>query len=144
MAETRTYDSSKVMVIVAGMPMIGLAPDTFVNVEPLSDMVTSRSGADGEVARSRNNDRRMRVTITLLGTSPANDILSGLVAADELSGSAMFPITVQDLRGTTNFLAPQGWIARKPNISLGGEVGDKEWIFETGAPSVYHIGGNLS
>lgn len=144
MAEVRTYASDRVMVIVDGVPMIGLAPDTFVNITPLSDMVTSQVGADGEVARSRNSDRRATVEITLLGTSPANDVLSGMVAADELSGSAMFPVTVQDLRGTSMFAAPQAWIRRKPDMSFGGEVGTKTWTLEAGAPSVWNVGGNMT
>lgn len=124
--------------------MTGLAPDTFVNIEPMSDMVTSKVGADGEVARSRNSDRRVTIEVTLLGTSPSNDLLSGMVAADELSGSAMFPVTVQDLRGTTMFLAPQAWIRRKPAIGFGGEVADRTWTLEAGSPSVWHVGSNLA
>lgn len=144
MPETRTYASDLVLVIVGGVPMTGTAPDTFVNIEPTSDMVTSQVGADGEVARSRNSDRRATIEITLLGTSPSNDVLSGMVAADELSGSAMFPVTVQDLRGTTMFLAPQAWIRRKPNITYGGEVGTRTWTLEAGAPSIWLVGGSFT
>ena len=144
MPEVRTYASDRVMVIVGGIPMTGTAPDTFVNITPMNDMVSSQVGSDGEVARSRNADRRTTIEITLLGTSPSNDVLSGMVAADELSGSAMFPVTVQDLRGTTMFLAPQAWIRRKPDIGFGGEVANRTWTIEAGAPSVHHVGGNLA
>ena len=109
-----------------------------------SDMVTSQVGADGEVARSRNSDRRVTIEITLLGTSPSNDVLSGLVVADELSGSAMFPITIQDLRGTTMFLAAQCWVKRKPDVGFGAELATRTWQFEAGAPSVHHVGGNFT
>ena len=144
MPEVRTYASDRVMVIVGGIPMTGLAPDTFVSIAPMSDMVTSQVGADGEVARSRNADRRVTIEITLLGSSVSNDALSGMVAADELSGSAMFPVTVQDLRGTTMFGAPQSWIRRVPDVGFGGEVGTRTWTLEAGAPSNHYIGGSFT
>jgi len=143
MPEVRTYAPDRILVLVGGIPMNGYAEDTFVEIAPAADMVTSQSGADGEVARSLSTDRRCTITITLQQTSPANDVLSGWLATDQMTGGTMFPVAVQDLRGRTMFAASQAWISRQPTVGFGREVGTREWQIQTGPPSVYFVGGSL-
>lgn len=143
MPEVRTYAPDFVLVIVGGIPLSGFAEDSMLTLAPMADLVTSSSGADGEVARSLNTDRRFTLTLTLQQTSPSNDVLSGIAAADRLSGGRMVPVMVQDLRGRTMFMAEQGWVSRLPDIGFGREAGDREWQITTGPPSVWFAGGNL-
>jgi hypothetical protein len=141
--EVRTYASGRVLVLVGGVPMTGLAEDTFVEIAPMTDRVTSASGADGEIARSVSSDRRHTVTITLQQTSPSNDVLSAFATADLYTGGAVIPVMVQDLSGRTLFAASQGWISTMPSITFGAEVGTREWGLTTGAPNIFTVGGNL-
>jgi hypothetical protein len=142
-SEVRTYGSGQVLVLVGGVPLTGLGEDTFVEIAPMTDRVTSAVGADGEIARSISSDRRHTVTITLQQTSPSNDILSGFAQVDELTGSAVLPVLVQDLTGRTMFAASQGWISGMPTVSFGNEVGTREWVLTTGKPTIFTVGGNL-
>jgi hypothetical protein len=140
----RTYNSDKVVVTVGGVPLEGLADGTFVEIEPMTDSVTSQAGADGEVARAISTDRRHSVKITLQQTSQSNTVLSGLFELDQASqGGFMAPILVQDLSGVTNFTAAQAWIKRPPTIGFSKGVETRVWTFETGRPSVYLVGGNF-
>jgi len=66
-----TYNPSRVMVIMHGFPLSGFADGTFVNITMPSDGITSVAGADGEIARAINSDRRCTVTVTLQQTSLA-------------------------------------------------------------------------
>ena len=142
--EVRTYNPARVLVLVAAIPMQGFSDGTFVEIAPMADRVSSKSGADGEVARSISSDKRHTVTITLQQTSPSNDVLSGMALADELSGGGLpVPIMVQDLSGRTLFAADRGWIRSVPSQAFGVEVNDREWVLETGKPAVNIIGGNL-
>ena len=141
--EVRTYNPDRVTVIVGGAPMQGFGEDTFVEIAPLADIVTSKAGADGEVARSIGTDRRHTVTITLMQTSPSNDVLSGLAKADQLTcGGAAFPILVQDLCGRTMFMAASAWVSQMPTQTFGREVNERQWQITTGAPTINLVGGN--
>lgn len=141
--EVRTYASSRVLVIIGGVPMTGLGPDTFISIAPAADRVTAASGADGEIARSVSSNRMHTMTVTLQQTSPSNDILSAFASVDDLTGGAVIPVLVQDLTGRTLFAASQAWISGLPTIEFGAEAGTREWTFTTGAPNVLTIGGNL-
>lgn len=142
--EVRTYNSARVLVLYGGVPLQGFAEGTFVEIAPMADRVTSKAGADGEVARSIVPDKRHTVTITLQQTSPSNDVLSASAHADELSGGGLpAPLLVQDLSGRTVFATDVAWVARAPSLTFSAESGEREWAFETGRPSVFFVGGNL-
>lgn len=142
--EVRTYNPARVLVLVGGVPLQGFSDGTFVEIAPAADRVTSKSGADGEVARSIGTDKRHTITITLQQTSPSNDALSAMLLADELSGGGLpVPVMVQDLSGRTVFAVDRGWVSKAPAISFAVESGDRVWTLETGKPAVYTLGGNL-
>ncbi len=139
----RTYSPAQVIVLVSGVPMTGLADGSFVEINPSNDLSTMQVGADGEVARSISSNKTCEVVITLQQTSPSNDVLSGMIEIDSLTGGVLFPISVLDLRGRTVFLASQCWISKRPSITFGQEVGDRAWTLMTGAPSVWFAGGSI-
>lgn len=138
-----SYAADKILVIISGIPMTGFGPDTFVTIEPAADLSTIQVGADGEVARSIGTNKTCRMTLTLQQTSPSNDVLSGLMEIDALTGGNIFPVTVQDLRGRTVFMAPQGWLSKRPSITFGAEADVRAWEILTGAPAAFFVGGNV-
>ena len=141
--EVRTYNPDRIVLLLGGVQAQGFDEDTFIEIAPLADAVTSKAGADGEVARSIGTDLRHTITITLMQTSPTNDVLSGLAAADRLTcGGAAFPVLVQDLCGRTFFAAASAWVSQRPTQAFGREVGNRVWQLTTGAPTVSLIGGN--
>lgn len=142
MSVVRTYNPSRVVIIMNGLPMSGFADGTFLNVTMAADGVVTQVGADGEIARAVNTDRRCTVTITLQQTSPSNAFLSGLFEMDTLTcGGTIGPILVQDLCGSTLFMAAQAWVVKPADMEFAKEVGTRAWQIETGAPSVYLVGG---
>ena len=84
MAGIRTYNAGKVTVIFNGFNITGFADGTFINITQQNDGITTQVGADGELARAVNTDRRCTVTVTLQQTSPANDFLSSMYSIDVL------------------------------------------------------------
>ncbi|WP_066733542.1 phage structural protein [Cupriavidus sp. D384] len=139
---THTYDPARINVTVGAATLSGFAEDSFIGIEELGDGVTSKAGADGEVARAMSSDRRCRVTIKLLQTSRSNDLLSSLLQADRLSGgNGLFPVAVADLRGRSVLHASEAWVVKLPTSEFGKEVGEREWIIETGG-GTYFVGGN--
>lgn len=145
MASVRTYNPSRVVVIVSGFNIFGYADGTFVNITMPSDGITTSVGADGEVARAINPDRRCTVTITLQQTSPANDFLSNLFNMDVLTcGGRMGPILIQDLCGETIFSASQAWVVKPADLEYSKEITNRAWQLQTGTPAFYTVGGNVA
>ena len=145
MATMHTYNAAKVTVVFSGYPISGFADGTFVNITTINDVITTQVGADGEVARAINTDRRCTVTITLQQTSQSNDFLSTFFNVDILTcGGRTGPILIQDLCGTTLFMASEAWIVKPPDMEYGKEVLTRAWQLQTVGPSVYTIGGNLN
>jgi len=139
----RTYNAAKVVVIYNGFSITGFADGTFINITMQNDGITTQVGADGELARAVNADRRCIVTVTLQQTSPANDFLSAMFMVDALTcGGRIGPILVQDLCGDTLFAASEAWIVKPADIEFGKEVTTRAWAIHTGAPGVYLVGGN--
>ena len=144
MSVVRTYNPSRVMIIMNGFPMSGFADGTFLTIAMSADGVTTQVGADGEIARAVNTDRRCTATITLQQTSPANAFLSGLFEMDTLTcGGTIGPLMVQDLCGTTLFMAPQAWVVKPADIEFSKEVSTRAWQIETGTPAIYLVGGQV-
>lgn len=138
----RTYDPKRVNVTFGASQITGYAEDTFVGIEEITDGVTRQAGADGEVARAMSSDTGVRITLTLQQTSRSNDLLSGYLRADRLSGGGgALPVTVTDLRGTTLVAAAAAWVVKSANVELGSTLGNREWTIETG-PAEVHVGGN--
>jgi len=139
----RTYNAAKIVVIYNGFNITGFADGTFINITQQNDGITTQVGADGELARAVNTDRRCTVTVTLQQTSPANDFLSTMYSIDALTcGGRIGPLLIQDLCGDTIFAASDAWIVKPADIEFGKEVTTRAWAIHTGAPAVYLVGGN--
>lgn len=126
----RTYDAAKVAVTVKGLAISGWADGTFVVVDRMEESFTKVIGADGFTSRSKTNNRSGTITLTLSQTSPSNEVLSGLLADDELNGNGVFPIMVKDISGTTVLFSGTGWIQKPPSVEFGKEISNREWVID--------------
>lgn len=136
-----TYDPKKCIVIFGGLEIAGFSEDSIIELEPLGDGIKSFVGCDGETARSIDPNQNWKATITLMASSSSNDALSVIHTADLSTGTGILPLLFKDLSGTTTFYASQAWITQKPNITREKELGECEWLLETGPADVL-VGGN--
>lgn len=139
----RTFDFKKVSMIVGGIPITGFADGTGIMVSLASDAYTKVSGADGVVSRAKSNDYSGEITITLSQTSPANDYLTTIALADELSGAGVVPVSITDNGGTTKIASAFAWIRKKPDVEFGKEISDREWVLDCAELTLYFVGGNV-
>lgn len=139
-----TYDANQVTMILAGLPLKGLAPDTFINIEQDEDSFSLQIGAAGEGARSKSNNRSATITATLLQTSASNDLLSALHNLDINSpnGDSIGPWLLKDNSGRTIINAAKAWIQKPPPVDYARESGTREWTFRTEKIEWGLIGGN--
>lgn len=130
MAEFANYDPKDIEVIVAGSILTGFAEEK-VTVAREANIADDEVGANGDVARAINNDKRGTITITLLQSSTSNLILSGLAKADEFTGTGVFPVIIKDTRGKDLHAAPQAWIQKYPETKYSKGIETREWVIRT-------------
>jgi hypothetical protein len=140
---TKDYDPYKVAITINGQIVEGYADGTFISVSRNNQTWTVQSGASGEAARSKSNDRTGTVELTLMQTSAFNDVLSGLFFADETGtlNAGKFLFTLTDQNGSTLLGADQMWVQQPPTVEYGKELGDRVWTLETGNLFFYNVGG---
>ncbi len=139
----RTYDPKEVHIIIGGFEMTGFADGTFLTISRDNDSFSKVSGADGETSRAKSNDKGGGAILSLQQTSPSNDILSGIVIADELSNSGVVPMIVTDSLGTTVLFSGEGWIKKPAEVTFAKEIGNRDWNLDLASMDIF-IGGNLS
>ena len=128
----KTYDPGQILVAAGGNILGGFSEDSVVEVERAEATFITHVGADGEVTRTRNRNRSGTVKVKLLRTSPSNDVLSAYALADEKFGTGVFPLTVQDMLGTTLHFGGNAWVERPPADAFEKEVNEREWTIAVG------------
>lgn len=136
----KNYDPLEVAVIVGGHVVSGYADGTFLVVERNNDTFARTTGASGETARAKSNDRSGKFTITLLQSSLSNGVLQGFATSDELANSGTFPVLIKDANGNDIFSAEIAWIMKPSNAEYGKEITEREWVIETGELIMVHGG----
>lgn len=145
MAElTGSYDPAQVIVTVGGVILSGFSDGDHIIARRAEDMYFTRVGSDGGVARARNANKMGEFEFKLLQTSKANDLLSALLATNDLinDGKAVFPIAVVDGSGRSLAAATQCWIKAIPEGTFGKEVTERPWVFTAADLKVFHGGNN--
>lgn len=124
-----TYNPDQVLIYWSGNLIQGYDDDEFISVEQMSPGYDDVVGTDGEVARSRTNDRRLKVTIKLLQTSLSNQALS-LAHTSDLNapnGAGVGALFIQDTSGFSIVKSPQSWVVQYPNSSYARKAKGREW-----------------
>lgn len=131
----KNYDSKAVAMVFLGIPISGLAEDTFVTVDRNEDSFNLTIGADGEGARSKSNNKSGTVTFRTLQTADCNDFLTAAIVADEASSSGVSigPLLVKDNSGRSLYTAEKAWIRKPPQAAYARGIEVREWVVETDA-----------
>ena len=136
------YSPDLNIVLVNGIPLTGFGEDEAISVAPMADLSTSKVGIDGDVSRSMGTDRRVEVTIRLMQTSPSNDVLSGIVGVQAVTGGRLITLTVMNATSRDLVVAGQAWLRARPTLTFAREAGEREWVFQC-LPSAWFAGGSL-
>lgn len=140
----KIYDSNEVDVIVAGYPIdSGRGTDEFVKIAFDSNAFEDVVGVDGQVARSKTNDLRATVTVTLMQTSKANAMLSALHQLDlnAPNGAGVGSLMIKDKQGTSLYAAAECWIQKTPDSSFKKTADERAWSIRC-AKLIAFTGGN--
>lgn len=137
----RSYDPKSVIITIGGVPISGFADGTFLEVTADTQQFTKIVGADGFTTRVKSNNYGGVMTLTLSQSSPSNDVLSSILAADRASNLGVVPILIKDLSGTTIIFSGTGWIQQFPDVVFGNEINNRAWVLDLADIDLL-IGGN--
>jgi hypothetical protein len=133
----KIYDPDQSVVYFAGIRLQGFADGEYITAEMKSDGFTSVVGTDGEVARSKSNDKRCLVTVKLLHTSSSNAQLSGVLNTDlnAPNGAGVGAFMLADnstptSAGTPLVVGAEAWIVKAPDLSRDRTTKSLEWQIE--------------
>jgi len=128
-----TFDASEVVMSWGATKIDGLADGTFVEVVQENDSFTDVSGADGEVMRSKTNDRRFEITFTLMQSSDANGPLSEAHNVDirTPNGDGIQPLRIYDKASGTVIFAEKAWLKRHADTGFAKEHTDRVWALRS-------------
>jgi hypothetical protein len=129
MAATKTQDADQISISYGGADIHGFAPDSVIEIEQESNDFEDEVGADGEVSRSKTNDRRATIRIYLMATSDSNDLLSAISNADRKApnGAGIAPLYVRDRSGRAVYSAAECWVRKPPQVSFKRSAQERVW-----------------
>lgn len=127
----KVFDPSQFNIVFAGVTMAGFSEDTMCKFEFDSPSMSDVAGVDGEVSRSKNMDRRAKLTVSLMQTSATNTLLSALYNSQRLSqnGADVAALRVEDLNGSLVITGAESWIMEPPKPTYGKSAKEYEWVF---------------
>jgi len=130
------------IINIGGVNISGFADGVFSSFELDEDEVTDVTGSDGYTTRIRSNNNTGLLTLTLLQSSPFNDVLQGFRDLDRTTPKGLpQPIMLKNLLNTELVSSASCWIRKVPTLDNGKEVQNREWAIRI-ADAIVHAGGN--
>jgi hypothetical protein len=127
---SNTYDPRAVAANFKSIPLGDYVDGTMIKVEYNEAGWAQKVGGQGEVARAKILNLTGKITVTILATSPVNDLLSAAYALDRAANLGFGSFYIEELTGTTLVTVPVAYIEKLPVIEYAGkEVGQREWVF---------------
>lgn len=129
----RTYSPERVKVVIAqgaGYNVVGFAEGTFIEASRNSENTTTSAGAAGDIGITKIADKSGTLTMTLMQTSPSNQVLSAIQNAQDMADDILrFDIGVMDPSGGFLMVCKSCHLQIPASVSLSSDQEDKEWTF---------------
>jgi hypothetical protein len=127
----RFYDWRRVQTLVNGVPVTGWAPgDDVYKAERLKESVVYEVGADGEMTVSLVADKSGKITIKLMQTSPLNNLLMKICAAeDQLATFIPVVVSQLDTYRADSTQTVFGFIEKPSDQGRGAKAATQDWVF---------------
>ena len=138
-----TYSAAHLKISISGVNISGFGETDVVNITRDENKFVKSTGADGRTSRSHNESDSGVIEITLHQTSGANDLLSAWHATDVATLNGELSIVIEDLNGTSKFVAEDAWIQKPAETGFGKEFTDRVWTIDCGELTMF-VGGNES
>lgn len=137
--ETGAYSPSDIQISLSGAPIQGFPEGAFLSAKFDSPAVVLKQGADMTVAKLiKGAGRLATVTVRVMQTALANDILQGFFTTQAASGAAAGPtLSVLNSASGENLLMADATILDTPELSYSDDLEVREWTFQGRTIIVY-------
>lgn len=135
----KTYNPSDVICDIGGYQLTGW--DAIVISRGGPSFVTVK-GIRGKHTRVANKDTSATITISLIQTSPSNDVLSRIHELDIQNGTGRMMIMLKDNSGRSVFSSNEAYIVGYPEATFSGDFEMRMWTIFCQTTQSYTIGGN--
>jgi hypothetical protein len=133
----KTYDPKQVAIYIGPVAISGWVS---ASVSFEDDSYEHTSGVDGEEMRTKKNDNRATLTLSLNQSSDSNDYLSGLHAADRLTNAGVLPVIIKDNSGRSLVESESGWIKKAADFRREASPQPVEWMLSLSNAIIFHGG----
>lgn len=134
-----TYSPKDVSLNIGGYPVAGWQN---ITISRSVKGWTVIRGIRGKNTRVRNNDTSATMVITLMGSSPTNDVFSKIHELDLQTGTARIALTLKDTSGNSVFSTNEAYITSYPPVAFTGQIEDRTWELFAQTTESYVVGGN--
>lgn len=122
--EVLTYVPSNVSLIISGSQLSGWNSITISRSDPVFKQI---KGIRGKNTRTRIKNSSATIVIETPQTELINEVLSMVLEADSVNGTARLEISLMEITGTSFFTTSTAYIERHPELKYTNELGVNVW-----------------
>lgn len=138
---SKTYSAKHVNCTLATATIKGWGEEDMIEVSRDEGRYVKTVGADGRVSRSFIASTAGTITLTVMQTSEANEVLTGLLLTDETTLKGQFFVMIRDTIGGSVYQANDAWIQGPPTVTLKKGIEEYTWTIECSDLSMVIAGG---
>lgn len=136
-----TYNPEKVQLVLGGYTVVGWNQISIKRSVPVFKIV---KGINGKHTRVKDPDTSALITVGVMQTSDANDVLSRTLELDSINGTGRIELTLKDGSGDSVFNSVEGFIIGYPEIVYSDQIAFNQWTIACLSTDGYYVAGNAS
>lgn len=133
-----TYNPADVIFTLGGYQLAGWDD---ISISRLAPGFRQIRGIRGKHTTVPTVDSSALLTISLIQTSPTNDVLSTIHELDLVEGTGRIALTLKDNSGRSVFSSDEARIISYPEVRFSGDFEYRVWTFFC-QTTTYFVGGN--
>lgn len=122
--EVLTYVPSNVALILSGSQVKGWNSISVARSDPVFKQI---KGIRGKNTRTRIKNSSATIVIETPQTELINEVLSMVLEADSVNGTARLEISLMESTGSSFFTTNTAYISQWPELKYSGELGVNVW-----------------
>ena len=133
-----TYSPQDVRLVIGGYIFTGWNSITITRAKSFLPV----KGIRGKHTRVQNQDTSATLVISLMQTSPGNDVFSETLSKDIINGTARIALTLTDKSGSSVFSSNDAYVTGFPSATYSSQFQDRPWELFCQTSVNYFVGGN--
>ena len=139
MADVYTYSPSEILLNISGYTITGFDR---IAVQRNSPPFKQIKGIRGQNTRVRNRDTSCTVTVDLLQTALANDVLSELLDKDLQTNSVRLSFSLTDTLGNSKIESSECYVSTFPEVVFSNDIQLRRWTLTCLSTDTFNTGGS--